>query len=70
MQQASWAIWRARMILVRRLDVALTTSPAVGSAAETELADKTQAYAYDLAAVAMRATLDHLFARTASSRLA
>lgn len=43
-----------------RLDVALTTEPVPGSAAAAELTDWLAAFAHDLAAVSLRAALDHL----------
>lgn len=46
--------------LRRRHETAMLTPPAEGSAASTDLADKLRAYAYDQAATAMIAALDHL----------
>ncbi len=46
--------------LSRRLDVAVLTPPAAGSTASDDLTDRMRAYAYDHAATAMRASLDHL----------
>jgi hypothetical protein len=48
--------------LFKRLDVAVTTPPADGSAAAAEVDDKSQAYAHDFAAMAIRNGLDHLLA--------
>jgi hypothetical protein len=48
--------------LWKRLDVIITTPPAAGSAAEIELANKSQAYAHLLAGTALRSALDHLLA--------
>jgi hypothetical protein len=46
--------------LWRRLDIAVLTPPAAGGAANSDMADRIRAYAYDQAATAMRAALDHL----------
>lgn len=43
-----------------RLDIAVLTPPAPGSAASVELADKVRAYAHDNAAMSLRASVDHL----------
>lgn len=48
--------------LVKRLDVALTTPAAEGSAAAKETLVEAQAYAHDLAAVSLRSAIDHLLA--------
>lgn len=67
MEQMAPAVQQALMVnlgrldeLTKRLDIALTTPPANSSPASTELADETKAYAYDLAAVNLRAAIDHL----------
>lgn len=46
--------------LWRRLDIAVLTPPDKGSVASVETVDRTRAYAYDQAATALRAALDHL----------
>jgi hypothetical protein len=46
--------------LSKRLDVIITTPPADGSTAAVDLANKTRAYAYNIAATALRGALDHL----------
>jgi hypothetical protein len=43
-----------------RLDIAMLTPPAPGSAASVELTEKLRAYAYDHAAMSLRASVDHL----------
>jgi hypothetical protein len=44
--------------LSKRVDVAIITPPAEGSVAAVEHADKSQAYAYNLAAVGLQSTID------------
>jgi hypothetical protein len=46
--------------LIKRIDVAVTTPPADGSVAATELADETRVHTYDLAVMGMTAANDHL----------
>src|SRR5205809_6087546 len=46
----------------KRFDVAMLTPAAEGSAAAADQADRLRAYAYDQAATAMSAALDHLYA--------
>jgi hypothetical protein len=46
--------------LSKRLDVAIINPPAPGSAAELETANKSQAYAYNIAATTLQSAVDHL----------
>jgi hypothetical protein len=53
---------------IKRIDVAITTPPADGSVAATELAGETRAHTYDLAVMGMTAAIDHLHAWGSCSR--